>query len=193
MGGAATGISAFSTVAQGASSFASSYAQATAAELQGDFQKSQYEANAKFSELRAEDAIRRGDREAIEVKKAGKRVIGSQRAALAAQGIEVDSGTAVEVQADTAGMAAEDALRAKNNAWREAWGYRVEAANARGQGRWAAMAAENTARSTLVTGGLKAATQVGQGVYEYAKGRQAARDTRVEKNKQAARDYWGKK
>jgi hypothetical protein len=54
-------------------------------------------------------------------------VIGTQRAEFAAQGVDVGSGSAVDVQKDTAYQGEIDALTLRTNAAREAWGYTVEA------------------------------------------------------------------
>jgi hypothetical protein len=170
MGMGASSTLALSTATQGVAGFAGQYAQAGAADAQADFQKSQANTNAVYAEMQGADAIKRGDKEARALKGQGKKLIGSQRAAAAAQGIEVDSGSALDTQEDTAGLVAEDALTIKNNAWREAWGYKVQASNYQGQGAMAGLAAKNTSRSSLVTGGLIAAGKVGEAAYQYKKG-----------------------
>jgi len=153
----ATGAVAASGVAGGISQFGNAYVQAQAAKTQGAYQRQQYEFNARMANLQAEDSIRRGDKEAKAHKKKVKGLIGSQRAAMAAQGIEVNADSALDIQADTAAQGAADALQIKNNAWREAWGYRVAAASNQGQGAFAYMAARHQAKNTLVTGGIQAA------------------------------------
>lgn len=156
MGALSTSLMAVSSLTQAGSSLASSYAQAGALREQGAYQAQQLEFNARVGELQAEDALARGDREAGAARKAGKQVRGAQRAALAAQGIEVDSGTAATVQDETTAMAEEDARTIRTNAWREAWGFRAQAAGARGEGRMATLSANNQARSTILTGGMNA-------------------------------------
>lgn len=146
------------------------YLQSKAQKTQGQYQKAMYDQNAKLADLSADDALRRGDKEVISLKKQGKQIIGAQRAALAAQGIEVDSGSALDVQVDTAYQVELDAMKIKNNAWREAWGYKTEALNARTQGTFAALGAKNAATNTLITGGLGAATSVASNALAY-KGR----------------------
>ena len=84
--------------------------------------------------------------------------IGEQRVALAAQGIDIDQGSALEIQLQTAEFVSQDALTISNNAWREAWGFRAEANSLRFQGQFAQLAASSKARSTLITGGLKGLT-----------------------------------
>jgi len=56
-------------------------------------------------------------------------LLGSQRAALASQGGDVDSGSPLDIQADTARAGEYDAQAIRNNAALKAYGYRVQAAN----------------------------------------------------------------
>jgi hypothetical protein len=137
--------------------------QAKSVEAQGRYQKSLSGVNAGYAELQAKDAIERGEKDAQAIKRRGKQIIGSQRAALAAQGVEVDSGTALELQEETSELSQVDALTVRNNAWREAWGYRAEAQAATSAGQLASITAKANARNTLVTGGINAANTAGAG------------------------------
>jgi hypothetical protein len=119
-----------------------------------DAQKTSFETNKRIAELQATDAIKRGDREATLFAKKVKRVIGTQRAGLAAQGVEVDTGTALDLQLDTAEVGAIDTETIRHNAFREAWGYRVQAEDYGARGAYASMAGKAEARNTLITGGL---------------------------------------
>lgn len=163
------GLYAASTAANAIGSATSAYSQASAIKAKGNYEKNQLQFNAQLAELQAEDAINRGNKDAALKKKQTKQVIGSQRAALAAQGIEVNSDTALEIQQDTAGLGAEDVQTIKNNAAREAWGYRVQANDYSNQAAFTAIAAKNDARQTLLTGGLQAARDVTSGAYGWSK------------------------
>lgn len=136
----------------------SSYAQSSAIESEGNYEKSIADINARFSNINAEDAIKRGDKEATELKKQAKRLIGTQRTSLAAQGIDIESGSALDLQEDTAGQAEMDAMTIRNNAWKEAWGYRVQSQNYSMQGEFAKLSSKNKSRNTLLTGGIQAVT-----------------------------------
>lgn len=151
-----TGIGAIGTAYASWATYESAKANAAAIRAASDFQRRQYEMNRQLAELQAEGAIARGTAEANQVQAAGRRVVGSQRAALAASGVEVDTGTALELQTQTTGLAAMDAEAVRTNAWREAWGYRVEALNAGTTGALAASAGRVSAANTLLTGGLNA-------------------------------------
>lgn len=151
------------TGALAALQLSSGYSQAQAIEAEGDYQQSIYNINARFADVQAEDAIKRGDKEAIQLKKQAKKLIGSQRVALAAQGIDIESGSALEVQEDTAALAADDVMTIKNNAWKEAWGYRVQAFDFRNRGEFAKLSAKNKARNTLLTSGIQAFSTLNSG------------------------------
>jgi hypothetical protein len=139
-----------------ASGMGSAYLQAESLKMQGEYQKSMFEMNAKMSSFQAEDAERRGRLEAKEYGKKIKATIGSQRASLAAQGIDVNSGTALDIQEDTAATGAIDQMTIKNNAYREAFGYKMQAMSDTFQGKYTALATKNAVRNTYIAGGLNA-------------------------------------
>jgi hypothetical protein len=161
-------VAALSTILLGTTTtigLATSISQAGAQRAQGEYQNEMFKINAKFAELQAKDAIDRGDAESDALRKNAKRLIGAQRVSLAAQGIEVDSGTAAAIQEDTARLSELDALQIRNNAWREAWGFKVQAQDFRNQGLMARDAARTQSNMTLVTGGINA---VGTGYQAFA-------------------------
>lgn len=113
-------------------------------------------ANARIAEMQAVDAIARGRESERRFRQDVSGLVGAERAALAAQGIEVDTGDALQIQEDTAALGELDALTIRNNAAREAWGYRVQAADYRAQGELARTEGTFGAFSTLLTGGAQA-------------------------------------
>jgi hypothetical protein len=143
---------------------AGAYQQSESLKAQGEFQQQQAEMNGRLAEMRGADALERGNRAAVEHGQKARRLIGSQRAALAAQGINIDDGSAFDVQQDAYEMSAEDQMTIRNNAWREAWGFKVEAQQSRMQGRMAALAADNASRNTILTG-LAGAASSGASYY----------------------------
>lgn len=145
-------------------SLGNAYSQGESLKQQGKYQRDQYEFNARGAELQAKDAIKRGEKDASTVMTRGKAVAGAQKVALAAQGIDIESGSAAELQADTKAAIAQDVQTVQNNAWREAWGYQFQALSLNSQGQMAEAAARNTARDTLLTGGAQA---VGYGAQAY--------------------------
>lgn len=83
--------------------------------------------NASVAEIQAEQTVEQGAVEAARYKEQMEGVVGAQRVAFAGQGVDVSSGSALAVQADTQAIAEMDALQIKSNAARQAWGYKVEA------------------------------------------------------------------
>jgi hypothetical protein len=129
----------------------SAFAQSKA----GGAQREMYDYNAQAAEYQATDAIERG---VVAAKRRGritKQVIGSQRAGLAAQNVDINDpgSSAVDVQADAAYLGELDAMTIKNNAAREAWGFKVQAQDYRNRGRYAEMTGTNQASNTLLTAG----------------------------------------
>lgn len=76
--------------------------------------------------LAAKDAERRGERDAARAKKASDRLKGRQRAVLAANGVDIGSGSAVDILEDTTRIGKADALAIRENAKREADDYRAQ-------------------------------------------------------------------
>ena len=141
----------------------SSSMQASAIRSQGIWESSQMEQNAKLMDFRAKESERMGEKQAQQRAMQIKKLQGRQRAVAAAQGVEVHSGSALDVQTETAGLGALDIATIRNNAWREAWGYKVEGTNLRSSANMTRIAAKQNARNTLVTGGMTAATQFASG------------------------------
>lgn len=130
--------------------------QANAQREQGEYQRMQANENARMMELQAEDAVKRGDQAASGVRKNAIKTRADQRAAMAANGINMDEGSALSLQEETQAMGEEDVRTVKNNAWREAWGLRTQAQNTRASGGMAESAGKNAASMTLLTGAVRA-------------------------------------
>ena len=143
----------------GAQTGASIY-QAQGIKAQGRMEEEQNNFNAKMSELQAKDALERGKKDVSRVRRGARQVAGSQRAGLAAQGILVDSGSAADILSDTKRLSEEDIATTKNNAWRESFGYRTQAANYRIAGKMARWGANNQAMNTMISGGLGAGQSI---------------------------------
>jgi hypothetical protein len=69
---------------------------------------------------------------------------GSQRAALASQGGDVNSGSPLDILGDTARAGATDVATIRSNAARNAYGFRLQGAGAAGQASLASANAANT-------------------------------------------------
>ena len=109
-----------------------------------------YQRNAQLADWQAADALQRGKIDEKKQRRVTEQVIGSQRAGLAAQGVDVNRGSALDVQADAAYLGELDALTIRHNAAKEAWGYGVQAQDFRTKGRIAQREGQFGAFSTLL-------------------------------------------
>lgn len=121
------GISAYSQWKAGKAAKEQGEAAKRAAESQAQL----LDFNAHVADLQAKDAVERGAEEESRFRTGVRGMIGAQRAGIAAGNIDVGYGSAVDVQADAAHLGELDALALRNNAAREAWGYKVEAVDIR--------------------------------------------------------------
>lgn len=119
----------------------------------GKFNNAMAEQNAKIQTQAAEDAAGRGAIEANAAKQNASLMAGSQRAAMAAGGVDVGSGSALDLLSDTARGGELDALIARNNAARESYGLQVSAADSLARGRMARQQGNMGAVSTILTTG----------------------------------------
>ncbi len=85
--------------------------------------------NARLAELQAQSILDAGQREAGRLTMRAGQVMGAQRAAIAANGIDLGSGSAAEVLATTDFMKDTDRYAIEANAIRSAWGHRTQAMN----------------------------------------------------------------
>lgn len=113
-------------------------ANAAAISTVGDF-------NQRIAELAAQSSLAAGQQQiAAQTLKAGQ-VKGAQRAAMAANGIDLGEGSAAEVQVSTDMMKELDTNTLQANAVRTAWGYRAEGLNAQLQAQTQALNAKTSA------------------------------------------------
>ncbi len=164
---------------QAAASLGSAYAQSEALKAQGSFQKTMAEINARMARRQAEDSIKRGEEAANQIRKTGKQVAGAQRASAAAQGLDVNEGSAADLLTDTEMAVTADIINVKNNAWREAWGLQVQATSTLFDAKVNQAAAKQAATQTLLTGGLNALESGTRGLAAF-KGAKAKTTTKPE-------------
>lgn len=85
--------------------------------------------NARIAELAAQQELSRGQWQAAQVSGAAGQLKSRQRAALAANGLDLGVGSAAELQASTDFMKEADVQQTLSNALRSAWGYRLAGTN----------------------------------------------------------------
>jgi hypothetical protein len=156
-------VAAVASIAVSTLSAVGQLKQAQAARKQGNYVGAIEDQNAKFSEMQADDAIARGYEAAFKRRIETNQLAGTSRAAMAAQGIDVNTGSALDIQENNQRIGELDMVTIKNNAARQAWGYQVEALQHRQQAHLARIGGANLGRnynysagSTLLTGGAQA-------------------------------------
>lgn len=136
----------------------------------GQYQSGKFNAdvsnqNARQNENAANDSINRGNAEAEKQRSRSRQLAGSQAAAMSASGLDLSSAGALDMFGDTAAMGELDSLTLVNNAQREAYGLRMQAANDRLQAKMSRREGNFGAATTLLTAPIKA-----YGAYQLAGG-----------------------
>lgn len=138
--------------------------QVNAANAAADATTQQSKENAKIADAQARDTMLAGQIEEDRRRQQTRALLGSQRAAFAANNVDMSTGTPMELLGDTAAIGEEDAMTIRANAARQAWGYQVDANNSRNQGRMAQAAASNNATGTYLTSASSLLSQ-GSNIY----------------------------
>ena len=113
-----------------ATSVAGQAQQGAASASMANYQAQVARNNQMVAEWNAQRALQQGQVDEQNQRFKTASVLGSQRAALASQGGDVDSGSPLDIEADTARAGEYDAQTIGNNAALKAYGYRVQGANA---------------------------------------------------------------
>jgi hypothetical protein len=122
----------------------------------GDQASADATAQAQIGDLQATDALSRGGISEDRYRRQIAQIAGAQKAEIGARNVKASSGTALDLLSDTAMIGAEDALTIRNDAAREAWGYKYGADESKRYGRAARSQANLQAGSTLLTGAAQA-------------------------------------
>lgn len=117
------------------------------------------DANASMLEQQAERQYKIGEEQSNNQRRQTKKLVGSQRAALAAQGVDVNDGSALEIQTETEILGAEDADRIQTNAYLEALGMKSQATQMRQQAEFGEQSAKQQATNSLITAGIAGASK----------------------------------
>lgn len=106
--------------------------------------------NARMAEYAAQDAKRRGDLEAADVRRRTAQLQGKQRSIMAARGLDLTVGTPADILEQTSFFGETDESMARYNAQRDAWAYRAQRQNILTEGKAAASKGRMEAFSTLL-------------------------------------------
>jgi cytochrome c biogenesis protein ResB len=146
--------------------------QADVAKNQARYQAQVADQNRVLADKAADDALERGKEEEARHYLRLRQMLGEQKAGFAASGVDTGFGSAADIQAETLALGEDDAQTIRENATREAQGYRISAANygseaaaQRAQASAAGTAGLFNAGATILSG----ATQFGQYRAQYGK------------------------
>lgn len=126
---------------------------------QGQVAKQVGRNNQIMAEYAAQDAVKRGEEDAIKVRQRADQIKGAQRASMAARGLDLGVGTAAELQDQTDFFGQQDVATTRSNAARDAWSLRTQGTNARAHGDAAAQQSNLSAFSTLLGGASQVASK----------------------------------
>lgn len=150
----AAAIGAAGTLMQGMAANSAAKAQAAAANQ-----------NARIAEAQARDAIDRGGQEELRLRRQMAQLQGAQRSMLAASGVDVDSGSALDVQDASMREGEQDAAAIRFNAAREGWGHQVQAVNYRNEASAARAAGRNALFGSIVGAGTSLLSAAAPGAW----------------------------
>jgi hypothetical protein len=108
--------------------------------------------NQELAEQAAADAVERGNLEEEKHRLQVGALVAKQRALIASAGVEIGTGSPIDIFADTAAKGELDILTIRNNARREAWGLKGQALNFGYQGKLAKSRGAWGASSTAFQG-----------------------------------------
>ena len=107
--------------------------QGNAAAASASYNAKVADMNAKLSERQARDAVERGAIEEQQQRIKTSAILGQQKAAMAANGVDLKFGSPLDALVDTATMGELDALTIRANTYREERDIRQQGLNAQGQ------------------------------------------------------------
>ena len=149
-------------VLQGLGAVAQAQGQRHAAEAKANeyrYQAQVDDNNRKVALWKAQDAKDRGAKEEASLRTKVAQLKGRQKSALAASGVEIGDGSALDILGDTAALGELDALTIRSNAEREAYEQKVNASNLAANASMKRMGADNAiiagrigARTSLLSG-----------------------------------------
>lgn len=85
--------------------------------------------NSRIAEMSAREELRKGQKQASQLKLQAGQLKSRQNVAMAASGIDLTQGSAAEISASTDFMSEADAMTIEANAIQSAWGYKTQASN----------------------------------------------------------------
>lgn len=138
---------------------------ALAANAQAKGAARQAEANAKEASASAADALERGNVDQMRHYREVSQRMGAQRAALAANGLDINFGSAADLVGDTAMIGEEDASTLAENTNRDVRGFLIQGANYTAE----AKSQRAAGKAALVKGAFDIGSTILGGATQYSK------------------------
>ena len=151
-------VAAIAAVASAGMAGYSAYSQADASKKAANYQAQVAANNAKVSAWQRSDALQRGEIDAQNSMRQQADVMGKQRASMAANGIDITQGSALDVLSTTRFLGQADVNTIQSNAAREAWGYEVQGSNQLADANLSKWKADNT--HPALAGGMAAGSSL---------------------------------
>jgi hypothetical protein len=151
--GTAAALSIAATVGSGVMAAGGAIQQGRAQKQQANYQAAVERNNATIAGWQAEDAQHRGQIEEQRQRLQTARLRGAQRAGMASNGVEIDSGSPLDVLMDTAQLGELDALTVRSNAEREVYGLRNQQSNLTAQSGLTRLAGRNAQQASYISAG----------------------------------------
>lgn len=118
--------------------------------------------SAQYADEAAREALESGKQESDLRQRAGAKLMGQNAVAAAANGMDVTSGSALDMLEDTHSSVNQDAFRIRTNAWRESKALSQQAANYRAEAASANSAARFAPIQTVLGAGARVFDRWGQ-------------------------------
>lgn len=141
----------FVAVAVAGAAVVGGYMNYQAGQAQAENERQNAKHNQAMMAIKEREAKRIGENEAGKIRLKGEKIKGAQKAALAASGVVVNSGSALDIERETDALTMDDIDTTKTNAALEAWGFKTQGTNAILQGNFNASAAENQGKASLIS------------------------------------------
>ncbi len=149
----------------GITELSSSYSNAQADQSVANFKANQLNLNAQVADIQGQSTLQAASQDVgLMGKKIGSE-IGTQRAMAASQGVVADTGSAAEIQKSTRVEGALSEETIKSNAWKQAWGFGVEASNDTSEAAMTQLEGKAQSQNTMLTGGMKFLGDIIKGDY----------------------------
>ena len=175
---ALSNVALASQIGGGITSAFGAYGQASTQRANLGAQAAVAEANARISELGAQAELADSNQRIANATQRYGQLKSSQRAAMAANGIAIDQGSAADVLASTDELKAQDRATLEVNAMRAAFGQRMQASNQRSQ---AAMSRANAGSINPLMAGatslMGSAGRVASSWYQFSGGSNGSAQT----------------